>query len=104
MMNPELFEQIVRGIIIILSAIITYAVIPYIRSKVTAEQLNIIRGYAETAVRCAEQVYTPEQWKIKKVYVMNYLRDLINTKLHINITEAELDVLVESIVNEVKKQ
>lgn len=101
-MTTELFEQILKGIVMILSAIITAYVIPYIKSKAKAEQLEMLNYYATTAVRCAEQIYTPEQWKEKKEYVMSYLANVLNESLDMKITYDEMNAIVEGIVNEIK--
>ncbi len=101
-MSNEIFVKVCISVITILSALITTFVIPYIKSKISQQNLDKLIEYTKIAVRCAEQIYTPEQWKEKKQYVMDYLLDLVNNKLNINITENELDVIVEGIVNEIK--
>lgn len=101
-MSNEIFVKICVSIITILGALITTFVIPYIKSKIGQQNMNKIVEYAKIAVRCAEQIYTPEQWKEKKQYVMDYLLNLVNNKLNIKITEEDLDVIVEGVVNEIK--
>ena len=83
-------------------AIVSAYVIPWIKSKVNQDKLDKIQQYAEYAVRYAEQVYTEDQFKEKKEYVYNYILNKVND-IGINMTENDVDVLVEGIVNLVKK-
>ena len=80
---------------------ITSVVIPYIKEKIGENKYDTIKRYIIYAVRCAEQVYTPEQWQEKKAYVMAYISRKAE-ELGINMTAEDLDILIEGIVNEVK--
>lgn len=100
--TSEQFMQIIMSIITLLGILITSAVLPYIRSKISAEELDKLSYYITVAVRCAEQIYTPEQWRDKKAYVMSYIRQIIDSKLSISLTDEQLDTIVEGIVNEIK--
>jgi len=93
---------IIISIFTIASALVSMYVIPYIKTKMSAEQIEQLTYYIQLAVRCAEQIYTAEQWKTKKIYVFNHIRKLASEKLGIDITDEELDILIEGIVNEVK--
>lgn len=101
-MNGELLVKIVLAIISICGALVTAYVIPFIKSKISSTELNKLFEYAKIAVRCAEQIYTVEQWQEKKEYVMNYVMNIMNEKLHINLSYDQIDTIVEGIVNEVK--
>lgn len=101
-MTTELWIKIISAMITIMCALVTAFVIPYIKSKVSAERLAQLDYFATKAVRCAEQLYTPEEWKEKKQYVMNYLATVLNESLDIRITYDEMNAIVEGIVNEIK--
>lgn len=101
-MNGELLVKIVLALISICGALVTAYVIPFIKSKISSTELNKLFEYAKIAVRCAEQIYTVEQWKEKKEYVMNYVMNIMNEKLHIDLSYDQIDTIVEGIVNEVK--
>lgn len=103
-MTGELLTQICLALISIISALITAFVIPYIRSKVSKEKLDQVDYYTKIAVKCAEQIYSQEQWKEKKEYVMEYVRKMCFEVLNINITYDQLDTIVEGIVYSVKKE
>lgn len=101
-MNGELLVKIVLAIISICGALVTAYVIPFIKSKISSTELNKLFEYVKIAVRCAEQIYTVEQWQEKKEYVMNYVMNIMNEKLHIELSYDQIDTIVEGIVNEVK--
>lgn len=102
-MSYEQLEILIKALGVLVALIITFVIKPYINSKVSeTEQQKLIR-YIETGVRCAEQLFTPAEWAEKKAYVVAYVRDVLNNLVTIDITEDELDVLIEGLVHEVKK-
>jgi len=83
-------------IIALIGAIITYIVVPYIKSKTTAEQYKNIEFWVEFAVKAAEQIFNqPGMGEEKKQYVIDFL-----TSKGINITIEELNILIEAAVQE----
>lgn len=103
-MTEELFVKIILAIITIIGGLVSAYVIPYLKAKFSTEQLDTLTYYITVAVRCAEQIYTPEQWAEKKSYVTTYAKDVINDLVKINLTDEQLDAIIEGIVNEVKKK
>jgi ethanolamine utilization protein EutQ (cupin superfamily) len=101
-MSGELFVKVCMALITIIGAFVSAYVIPYLKSKIGEIELDKVTTYVSVAVRCAEQIYTTEQWQEKKEYVMDYVMNIINSKLKINLSYDELDTIVEGIVNEIK--
>jgi LL-H family phage holin len=101
-MNEKLFLEIASAVISIAVALVTGLLIPYLKTKINSDKLQELDYFIKMAVRCAEQLYTPDQWKEKKEYVTNYVTDVINTTLKIKITPEELDALIEGAVNQIK--
>ena len=81
-----------------LAAIITAIVIPWIKSKTTAEQQREVNAWTRIAVTAAEQIYSGSgRGEEKKRYVLNWLR------AHgIEVDEEKLEALIESAVYELK--
>lgn len=100
-MNNEVVSVIIKAVVMVLSVLITSVVIPYIKGKIGENKYNEIKYYVEYAVRCAEQIYTPEQWQEKKAYVKEYIIRKAK-EFGIDMTEEDINVLIEGIVNEVK--
>lgn len=102
-MTNDLFMQIMSGVITILAAVITGFLIPWMKSKISQTQMEKITYYINMAVRCAEQIYTPEQWDLKKRYVTNYITDLCNKNFKLTLSDKDINVLIEGAVNQIKK-
>lgn len=90
-----------RCLIMLIATAITMVLIPYIRSKIGDDRWRELQEITEFAVRYAEQVYTPEEWEMKKSYVYNYILNKSH-EMGLNLTEQDIDVLVEGFVNSVK--
>lgn len=101
-MNEKLFIEIASGVITIAVALATGLLIPYLRTKIDSVKLKELDYYISMAVRCAEQLYTPDQWKEKKEYVTQYVTDVINNLLKLKLTPEEIDALIEGAVNQIK--
>lgn len=102
-MTNYLFIKLVVSFITLMWALITVMVVPYIQTKITASQMEKLNWYIQTAVRCAEQIYTVEQWREKKKYVMDKALKFLNDTLHLTLSEEDVDLIVEGVVNEIKK-
>lgn len=96
-MNDNLFKLII-ALIPLLGTLITGFLIPWIKIQIGNEKLATYTEWAEKAVRCAQQIYTPEQWQEKKEYCMDFMTDLCNGAL----TRNQIDVLIEAAVKELK--
>lgn len=101
-MTTELFMKLVMSLISALGVIFTAYIVPMIKANISQKQLDQLSYYVSVAVRCAEQIYTPEQWKEKKQYVFDYVLDVVNSKLHIKLDEKDIDIIIEGVVNEIK--
>lgn len=89
-------EIIIKIIIPILGAIITYLIVPLVKQKTTKEQRENIYFWVRVAVQAAEMIYKEKgQGKLKKEYVVTFLQSK-----GMNITIQELDVLIEAAVKE----
>lgn len=101
-MTNETFIQIVGAIFTILVALITTFVIPWIRNTIGNENLEKLDKICKMAVRCAEQIFDTEEYAEKKEYVLTYITDYINRSTNLTLSAKDIDVLIESAVNEVK--
>ena len=90
---------IIQAVFALIAAVITVIVIPYIKSKTTAQQQAEINAWVKIAVSAAEQIYKGSgRGEEKKAYVIQWLRE------HgITVDEAKLDALIESAVYELNQ-
>lgn len=101
-MTYEQMEIIVKALGVIVALIMTFVIKPYINSKISATEQAKLENYIKIAVRCAEQIFTQEQWAQKKEYVTNYIKSILGKLVNIELTDDELDNLIEGFVYEVK--
>jgi len=88
--------QIILAIIGILGSVLTATWLPYLQSKLTKNKLTELKFWVKLAVGAAEQTFTKdEQGPMKKQFVVTFL----NNK-GINISEDELDIIIEACVRE----
>ncbi len=85
---------IIQAVFALIAAVITVIVIPYIKSKTTAQQQTDIEGWVRVAVSAAEQLYKGSgRGDEKKGFVLDWLK-----KRHIAVDEAKLDAMIEAAV------
>lgn len=99
-MNGEIFVQISIAVMTLIGLIITYVVSPLIKSKADAEKLSKAEYWVKIAVQAAEQVlktHDPTGAK-RKAEVLKFL-----AKFDIELTDEQLDTLIESAVYEINK-
>lgn len=101
-MDNRLFE-IILALIPVLGAIITYFIIPYIKTNMDSAKLAQYKEWATLAVKSAEMLWRETgHGEDKKTYVVNFLTEMFNSR-KITITEEQMNVLIESAVKEMKE-
>lgn len=94
------FTILFEGIITVLIALVTAFVIPWIKSKISAEDMAEIMKWVKIAVQAAEMIYKESGMGAqKKAYVEAFLKDL-----NISYDAEKIDNLIESAVLELKKE
>lgn len=93
----DLTQVIVALLTLAVSAVSAF-LIPYIKSKVSAEQLDAIKFWVNIAVEAAEMIYTGTgRGQEKKAYVVK----LLNSK-GFTLNPEEIDSIIEAAVLELK--
>ena len=72
--------QILLGIIILIGGAISLFVVPYLRAHMTAEQISILTGIAQTVVYAAEKIFGAKMGKDKLEYALNLAKSLLSKK------------------------
>lgn len=91
--------QILLGLILILGGVFTLIVWPYIKAHVSAEQLSILTGIAQTVVFAAEKIFGAKMGEDKLDYALGVAKRLLEKK---NLTFDE-DVIRAAIEAQVKQ-
>lgn len=101
-MSGDIFVKVTLSLFSFFWTIVSLCLIPYLRTKADKERLEQVHYFVEVAVKCAEQIFTPEERTKKKEYVMEIVRQKC-FNLGIDITYDQLDTIVEGVVYTVKK-
>lgn len=100
-MDNRLFD-ILLTLIPVLGAVITYFIVPYLKTNISSTQLAQYKEWADLAVKTAEMLWRESgHGKDKKTYVVDFLTELFNSR-KIVITEEQMNVLIEAAVKEMK--
>ena len=89
------WTPIFQAILTLAGLLITGFVVPWLRTKISADQLQSLKHWVQIAVKAAEQLHDGKGGGYKKQFVLDFL----NSK-GISISSAELDALIESAVHE----
>ena len=89
--------QIILAIITLIGAIITRYLIPWLKDKLDDRQYNVLATLVRVGVFAAEQLFSSEQWKEKKQYVVDLLKENGYT-----VDTTAVDALIESTVRELR--
>lgn len=107
-MTPEMISKITECVLTVIILFVSAYLVPYLKNKIGAEKMqlletsmNLLISFVKETVRAAEQLYKPEEWKLKKDYVTKLVIKKADN-LEIGLNEAEIDAIIEGIVNYVK--
>lgn len=90
--------QVISAVIALIIACVSAFLIPYLKSKLSADQLGNIIMWVNIAVEAAEMIYTGTgRGEEKKQYVLDFLAGKGYT-----LNAAEIENLIESAVLELK--
>ncbi len=90
---------IIEAVAALIGVVITCILVPFIRSKTTAEQQKEINAWVKIAVSAAEQIFKGSgRGEEKKQYVIAWLKERGFT-----VDENELDALIEAAVYELNQ-
>ena len=65
--------DIIEAVVVLISALITTFLLPYIKQKLSDEKRQKLIFWIETAVKAAEQIYGSKTGQHKKEYVVAFL-------------------------------
>lgn len=100
-MTPEIITKITECVLTVIILFVSAYLVPYLKNKIGTDKMQLLEDFVEATVRAAEQLYKPEEWKLKKDYVTHLVSEKAND-LGIGLNEAEIDAIIEGIVNYVK--
>lgn len=91
---------VIEAVFALIGVVITAIVIPFIKSKTTAQQQEELYAWVKIAVAAAEQIFTGSgKGAEKKQYVLEWLHSH-----NITVDESKLDAMIESAVYALKTE
>lgn len=101
-MSEQLFN-IVLLLIPVIGAVITGILIPYVKTKISATQMDEIIKWVAKAVQAAEVLFdAPKSGEEKREYVINFIDKMFNSKKEI-ITKDQIRILLEAAWKQMKE-
>lgn len=91
--------QIILAVITLIFGVLMRYVIPNIKAKTTADQLELIHAAVKTAVYAVEQLYKSKPGQEKKQLVIDWLKEQ-GYDLDDKEIESTINMLIESLVKE----
>lgn len=92
---------IIVGLIFVIGGLLAAFGIPFLRSKLSTEQLATLKQIVNIAVYAAEQILGPKMGPDKKKFALDYAKKLL-AKYHLTFDEAAVDAAIEAQVKELK--
>lgn len=89
--------QIILAIITLIGGILTRYLIPWIKGKLDERKYEIFNGLVRVGVYAAEQMFSSEQGKEKKEYVLELLK-----QNGYAVDTDSIDALIEATVKELR--
>lgn len=72
--------QILLGLILILGGVFALVILPYIKAHVSAQQLSMLAGIAQTVVFAAEKIFGAKMGADKLAYALGLAKKLLEKK------------------------
>lgn len=94
-MNEQVFNIVIL-LIPVIGAVITGILIPYVKTKISATQMDEIIKWVTKAVQAAEVLFdAPKSGEEKREYVINFIDKMFNSKKEV-ITKDQIRILLEA--------
>lgn len=85
--------EVVKIMIELIVAVASLWLVPWIKAKLSAEEIADMLRWVEIAVSAAEQLYDATQGSVKKKYVVSFLEER-----GYHVDETEMNLMIEAAV------
>lgn len=85
--------EVVKIMIELVVAVASLWLVPWIKAKLSAEEIADMLRWVEIAVSAAEQLYDATQGPVKKKYVVSFLEER-----GYHVDETEMNLMIEAAV------
>ncbi len=91
--------QVLEGVITLATAVVTVFVIPLLKKKLSAAEINTVSTWVDVGVLAAEQILGSGEGMAKKQFVINFL-----TSKGYRVKSDEIDNMIEASVHKLTNQ
>lgn len=91
--------QILLGVIVLIGAAVSLFVLPYVKTHMTAEQISILTGIAQTVVYAAEKIFGAKMGSDKLAYALELAKKLLQKK-NLSFDEDVIRAAIEAQVQQ----
>lgn len=95
--------EVLKVIVMLAVILVTRYLVPWIKDKIGTEQLEAVKTWINAAVLMAQQVHDAKSGAERKAIVVDLARGILIRK-NIDISEEQLDILIEAAVKAMKMQ
>lgn len=99
----DITMEILKLIVMLAVILVTRYLIPLIKNQIGAKQMEEIRAWVKDAVLMVQQVYDAKSGPERKAIVVDMLHKML-IKKNIDISEEQLNTLIEAAVKAMKMQ
>lgn len=96
------YTELFQAIITLLAAVVTTFLIPFLKKKLSGEQLEEVRRWIGIAVEAAEQLYGTKTGQKKKEYVVSFLLSK-GIKIDVDEVNAMIEAEVYKLTGKTKE-
>lgn len=96
----DIYLEIAKLIVMILAALITRWLIPWIKARTENETMSMIIDWTAQAVLAAEQTHGAGTGPEKKRIVREFIQHVLEQK-GISLTDEEIDTIIEAAVKQI---
>lgn len=91
------YTAVILAIISVIGTILTRVLVPYLKNKINEQKLSEIKFWVDIAVIAVEKAFEtePGMGEVKKYQVMDFIK-----KLNLPITDEQLEILIDAVVEE----
>ena len=90
---------VVSGVIVLLAAILTTVLVPWLKEKLTQQEMTELLKWVDIAVMAAQQLYHTQQGAQRKEYVLQFL-----ASKGYDVDAQEVDNAIEAAVLKLHQQ
>lgn len=91
--------NILLGLLLVIFGIVGAVVIPWVKTHMSAEQISILSGIAQTAVFAAEKIFGAKAGKDKKAYALELVKNWLAER-NLTFDDTAIDAAIEAQVQQ----